>query len=404
MCSINEKAPVHPTPRSRGRKGLGRGFSGWGHPHTAALVGLAVGLTCGSGWAQTRYRFHTPKGKPKQQKTAITKTTRRYPTGGTTPVRQSQTLTETENGRVETQVLETLGISGRYEPFVETEVETIEMDEQTTRVVRRLFARDPDGRRKVIEIIEEEHRKLPNHGLRVVRTTSKPDVGGKFRITRKQVEETSRLSPTIRETHTTVLKPSINGDLTPAERITETEEVKEGGVAVFQRTHLLPDGNDRWETYESRERVIRSRGDEVRTEEQVYRRDANRKLSLAERTLTREWKDAKGEEHQTTEIYSRNIAGTTRDGNGRLSLDRRLRTVRRTRSDGSRETVRELQARSIVAPNEPLRVTEKTLEFSRPVGRGETTQTRKTVRTLDANGRYRTAIVLQGKQSRPKDE
>jgi hypothetical protein len=295
-------------------------------------------------------------------------------------------------------VLETLEVDGRYQPSVEMEQETIQVNAQTTRVVRRLFARDADGRRKLIELTQEGQQSLGGDKQRVVRTTFKPTLDGHMQVTREEIQETSRLSPQTTQTETSILQPDINGGFTAVEKVSEIEEQKGPGVMETKRTQLLPDGNGRWETYQSVERVVRSQDGEVRAEEQVYRRDANRQLSLAERTVSRERKDAAGAEQQVTEVYSSNIAGTTREGDGRLQLDRRVRITRSSRPDGSQQTVQELEQRSLVAPNEGLQGTERVVEWLRPAGAAGT-EMKKSVQARDSSGRYRTFIVLQSKTS-----
>ena len=399
MSCSSEMGPTPPAPKAwRFLSASTRGLALWG---------LALGLACGPAMAQTqpRYRLHTPKTQPQEAKTSGAQSESHDQTGGTTPVRRTETRTETEQGQVVTERLEAPDLHGRYELLSETEEETIEVDANTTRVIRRLFARDPDGRRAVIEVTEEEHHRLTDNRERVVRTTSKPNLSGKLRLTRQEIQETSQVAPGARQTQTTVLEPDVNGGLAATQQITETEQQKGEGVVVVEQTHRLPDGNQRWETYETRERVIRTQGEEVRTEEQVFRQSAaDRKLSLAERTLTHEYKDAEGAEHQTRETHSRNIGGTTRTPDGRLAVVERIRTVRRTQADGSQQTTQEVERPSALAPGEAPRVIERTMQFSRPVGPGGT-QTKKTVQTLDPNGKYRTVIVLQGneqgKESKP---
>jgi hypothetical protein len=361
-----------------------------------------VGLACISAVAQTqpRYRLHTPKTQPQEAKTARTQSESRDQVGGTTPVRRTETRAETEQRQVVTERLETPGINRRYELLAETEEETIEVDANTTRVIRRLYNRGPDGRRTLIEVSEEEQQHLPENAERIVRTVSKLNLNGRLQLTRREIQETAQVDPSTRETKTTVFEPDINGGLTATQQINETEQQKEEGLVVAERTHMIPDGNQRWEAFETRERVIRTEGEEVRTDEQIFRRDANRKLSLAERVLTHEWKDAEGAEHQTSETHSRNISGTTRTGDGRLTVVERISTVRRSQADGSQQTTQEVEQRSIVAPNAPLKVIERTLEFSRPVGPGGA-QITKTVQKLDPSGKYRKVILLQGEEKKP---
>lgn len=360
---------------------------------------VAVVLAGGLAKAQTRYGFHKPKTSPQGAKVATVETERKDATGGTNPTRWSVEATESGNRKTETQVLETLGVDGRYEATVEVEQETIQMDAQTARVVRRLFARDPDGRRKLIELTEEEQQHLGTDRQRVVSTTSKATLDGRMQVTRKEIQEASRLDPQTTQTKTSILQPSLNGSLRPVEQVTEIQEQKGRDVVEVRRTQLLPDGNGRWEPYQTVEQVIRKEGDEVRTEEELHRRDANGRLSLAERTVSREWSDEKGAEHQVTEVYSTNIAGTTRDGDGRIQLDRRMTVTRTGRPDGSQQTTQEMEQRSLVAPNEGLQVTERVLESSKPAGPAGT-ETQKRVQARDPGARYRTFIVLQSKSTK----
>ena len=364
----------------------------------ALFLLVAVVLAGGLAEAQTRYGFHKPKTSPAGAKVATVETERNDATGSTTPARWSVETSESGNRKTETQVLETLGVDGGYEPTVEIEQETIQIDAQTARVVRRLFARDADGRRKLIELTEEEQQHLGSDQQRVVSTISKPTLDGRMQVTRKQIQETARLGPQTTQTKTSVLQPSINGGLRAVERVTEIQEQKGPGVVEVRRTQVLPDGNGRWEPYQAVEQVIRKEGNEVHTEEELQRRDANRRLSVAERTVSREWTDEKGAEHQVTEVYSNNIAGTTRDGDGRLQLDRRMSITRTSRPDGSQQTTQELEQRSIVAPNEGLRVTERVLESSSSPGPAGT-DSQKSVQARDPGGRYRTFIVLRSKAS-----
>ncbi len=364
-----------------------------------ALLGLGLVLVCGPARAQTLYRLHQPEASAKKPKTSSTETERHDLAAGTTPSRSVETRKRTDGHQVETHALETLSVEGRYEPLIQSDEQTTQVDAQTTRIVRRSFARDADGRRKVIEVTEEEHHRLPGSRLSVVRTTSRPDLDGHFQIKRREIEETIPLSSNVNQTRTTVLLPDINGTLGAAEQINQIERQKEKGVVGVEKTRLLPDGNGRWEPYETQERVVKTDAKEVRTEEQVRRRDATGQLSLTERTITNEWKDASGQENQTVETYSNNIAGTTRYEDGSLHLDRRLHVVRSTRPDGSQQTVQQLEQRSIVAPAEGLRVTEKTEEISRPSSQGGT-DSQKTVQRVDGNGQLKTVFIVKAREAK----
>jgi hypothetical protein len=360
-----------------------------------ALAVLALSLLWGTAWAQTHYGFYQPPAPaPAAGQSSTTSTDQRDLSGATTPTRVIETHTEAKGRKVDTQVLQRPSVDGRLEPWVEHEEETVQVDPQTVRVVRRLFNRDPDGRRKLIEVTEEEKRTLPGRGESVVRTTSTPDLAGRFRVARRETQERTPMGADAQQTRTTVFLPNINGGLAPSVQVDQIERKSKNDTTEIRSTTLLRDDNGRWEPSEIKESVIQKEGKEARTEEQrVYRADLNRQLSLAERTVSREWKDPNGQEQSVVETYSVNIGGGARYEDERVHLERRLRIVRSTRPDGSQEVSQQLEQRNTVAPNDGLRVTEKSVEVSRPNGRGGT-QTQRTVKALDGNGQLREIIVF----------
>jgi hypothetical protein len=360
-----------------------------------ALAVLGLSLLCGTAWAQTNYGFYQPPAAaPAAAQSSTATTDRRDLSSPTTPTRVIETHTEANGRKMDTQVLQRPSADGRLEPWVEHEEQTIQVDPRTVRVVHRLFARDPDRRRKLIEVIEEEKRTLPGSGESVVRTTSAPDLAGRFQVTRRETQERTPMGADAQQTRTTVFLPNINGGLAPSLQIDQVERKGKSGTTEIRSTTLLRDGNGRWEPSEIKESVIQKEGKEGRTEEQrVYRPDPARQLSLAERTVSREWKDPKGQEQSVVETYSVNNGGGARYEDQRVHLERRLRIVRSTRPDGSQEVSQQLEQRNTVAPNDGLRVTEKSVEVSRPNGRGGT-QTHRTVQRPDGNRQLREIIIF----------
>ncbi len=360
-----------------------------------ALAVLGLSLLWGTAWAQTHYGFYQPPAPtPAAGQSSTTTTDQRDLTGGTTPMRVIETRTEANGRKVDTQVLQRPSVDGRQEPLLEREEETTQVDSQTVRVVRRLFNRDPDGRRKLIEVTEEEKRALPGNGESVIRTTSTPDLAGRFQVTRRETQERTPMGADAQQTRTTVFLPNINGGLARSVQVEQIERKSKNDTTEIRSTTLLPDGNGRWAPSEIKESVIQKEGKEARTEEQrVYRPDSHRQLSLAERTVSREWKDPNGQEQSTVETYSVNIAGGVRYEDERVHLERRVRIVRSTRPDGSQEVSQQLEQRSIVVPSDGLRVIEKSVEVSRPNGRGGT-ETHRTVQRPDGNGQLREMIIF----------
>jgi len=348
------------------------------------------------------YGYH----KPKVRRTAATADqieSGQLERGSETPARWRETRRETGEGEVRTRVLEGLDPEGNYQPTLETEEEIIKQGGRTTRVIRRLYSTAPDGRRQVVQVSEEDHAELPGGGERVVRTISDVDVQGRLNVVREETEETRQLSAGKSETHTMVRQPDINGGFRAVRQVRRIEDETAPGVVNIKSTQLLPDGNGRWQTQEVREQVIQTGESETRVEEDVYRRDANLKLSPAERTVTREWTDKQGQERRTVEVFSDMIGATGRYSDGRLLLDRRTETTTRTLPDGSQETVHEISTRPPTAPSSRLQVSERVIQFSRPTGAGEV-KTNTRVEARDVNGRYVTFVNLETTAKEEKEK
>jgi len=360
-----------------------------------ALAVLGLSLLWGTAWAQTHYGFYQPPAPAAAAGQSSTTTTdQRELTGAILPMRVIETHTEAKGRKADTEVLKGPSVDGRLEPLFEREEETTQVDSQTVRVVRRLFNRDPDGRRKLIEVTEEEKRALPGNGESVVRTTSTADLAGRFQVTRRETQERTPMGADAQQTRTTVFVPNINGGLARSAQVEQIERKSRNDTTEIRSTTLLPDTNGRWAPSEIKESVIQKEGKEARTEEQrVYWRDSHGQLSLAERTVSRERKDPNGQDQSAVETYRGNAARGTQYEDERVHPERQLRVVRSTRPDGSQEVSQQLEQRSNVAPSDGLRVIEKSVEVSRPNGRGGT-ETHRAVQRADGNGRLREIIIF----------
>jgi hypothetical protein len=365
----------------------------------ALLVFLVLGT--GSAAAQN-YGYHKPKKrqtKPKASQVESGQLSR----GSATPARWSETSRETQDGEVRTRVVEGLSAEGDYQPLLEVEEEIIKQDDRTTRVIRRLYETDNNGRRKVVQQTEEEQVELPDGGSRVRRTFSEPDPNGRFRVTQQETEETRQLGEGKTETQTTMSQPDINGGFRAVRQIHRVEEETAPGVLNVRETDLLPDANRRWEAHQVREQVIRSGENETQIEESLYQLDLNRELSPRERSVSREWTDDEGQQRRTVEVFSKTFGDTGRYGDGRMALDRKIDTTTRTLPDGSQETVQEFSARPRAEPSRPLQVNERLIQFSRPA-QGGMVRTETRSETRDVNGRYVTFVDLQTTTKEKKEE
>jgi hypothetical protein len=292
------------------------------------------------------------------------------------------------------QTLTGLSVNGTLEPIREIQEESVRLDAQTTRKIRRLFTRAPDGSLRMAEQTEETTRTLPGGKTRVEGTTSRVDLNGRLQPTQRQIREIENVGADVTKTHTSVLAPDINAGFARTLEIDEVERRKPGGGVEIQETRTAPNPNHSWEVRERVERVIRPESTGARTEEeQLYRRDFEGKMFLAERTVVRETKDAQGVVRRAAESSRRNAAAAP------LQVDSRVRTVETRMPDGTVRTVEELEARRLDSPGEGLRLIQKSMEILRPDGKGGVEGDRQ-IQGLDPNGRLVVTSAVKIKETK----
>jgi len=342
-------------------------------------------LLAPQGWAQSE------AGGDEEPSRKVTR--QRDLSGNVLPSRVTETRSQDGNRKTRVKVIESPGLDGSYQPLLEREEQTIQVDAQTTRVVVKEYGRNADGSRSLLRQTEEETRALPGGRERSTRSISRPDVNGRMQAVERAVEESRETGPGTRETNRTVLLPDVNGAFLPVERVHEVEQRREGGAAEVTTSHSRADANGRWGTYEVRQQTVdkESGGGEV-ADERVYRRDLNDRESLKERTVTRKWKDAAGQEHEVEETYSKaNSGANVAEGDG-LPLAQRKQSVTTIQSDGSTRVQQSVEQREPGNPSYGMRVTEQSLEISRqdPSGR----QAQRTVKIQDGNRSLKDTIVV----------
>jgi hypothetical protein len=284
---------------------------------------------------------------------------------------------------VDKQAVEHLGLDGHYQPYLDIEKESVQVNTTTVRIIERTFGRDPSGQKTLIQQTEQDTRTLPG-GEKTVRTTLNPDVNGRLQIVNREVQDTKQIGPGVRETNTTVLSPDMNGGLAPAIRIQQRETRSNDQVVEFRKSTLLSDGNGNWQLKEVRDGVIKEENDKSRTkEERVLRPDVEGKLAVVERTVSKEKETGSGEKRGTVENYSSSLPGASEDAS--LHLNQRVTTVRRVRPDGGQVTEEQVEQRNSAAPNDNVRVTQKTIDIVRPVAGGRTDENR-TIQSTDSSG------------------
>ena len=311
--------------------------------------------------------------------------------GASNPTRTSENHKE-ENGRtLDRTVTQRLGFDGDYVPYLESEKESIRVDASTVRTVERLYRRDANGGKTLVRVTEEEARSQPDGGTKAVRTVSDSTVNGGLQVVKREMQETRQTSSDVQETTTTVLSPDVNGGFSPSMRFQERETRANDHDVQFKRTTLMPDGNGNWQVNEVREGTIQDEsGTNQSKEENVWRRNAEGNLSVAERTVSKQSQDAPGEQRKTTETYSNTVPGGFSDGG--LILNQRVTTIQRPRSDGGKVTEQQIEQNNPGDPRAGVRLTQKRIDIVRPESNG-TTQEQRTIQSVDSNGDLSTVWV-----------
>src|SRR5437588_592457 len=164
----------------------------------------------GPGWAQSG-------GQGDTNQSWNSTSDQHSPSGDSNPIRTVESHKE-ENGRtVDKQSLERLGPDGRYEPYRDTERESVRVDANTIRTVERTFGRGPDGQKALVQVREEETRRLPDGEQKVVRTVSNPDANGRLQMVQREPGETKQ---TVESYSTEVPGGSGDGKLQLNQRVT----------------------------------------------------------------------------------------------------------------------------------------------------------------------------------------
>jgi hypothetical protein len=311
------------------------------------------------------------------------------PTGTVNPTRTKESHKEGGGRTVDKQSVERL-MDGSYQPYLDSEQESVRVNDTTVRTIHRTYGRSPDGQKVLTQVTEEETRTLPGGTQKVVRTTSNPDANGGLQVVQREVQESKQTSSAVRETNTTVLTPDLNGGFTPSLR-TQSRETKTNDRTVqFKTSTLAPDGNGNWQLNEVREGVIKDDGAQGKTkEERVLRPGSDGNLAVTNRTVTREAQNATGEKRQTVESYSADLPGTSPDG---LQLNQRVTTVQRRTAGGGETTEERVDQRNAASPGDNLRTTQRAIDIVRPAS-GNTNNETRTVQTLGASGDLGTVWV-----------
>jgi hypothetical protein len=300
------------------------------------------------------------------------------------PSRTLESHSKSDNRSVDKQRVEVLGSDGRYQPYYDTETETIQVNATTTRTVVREYRWDTNGQRNLLQVTERESQSSSNGDSHVVSTTSTADVNGNLHLAQREVADTRKASPDVQETRTTVYVNDGTGSFTPSQ---QTREVQTSGAdhsVEVKKTTLLPGANGNWRVFEVKEKTIKDDDAKNRTtEERVSRSDMDGRVSEVSRTVGHETENADGERSATVETYTPNVPGMA--GDGKLHLTERSTSTQNKDAD-KKNTEQQIEQPKPGNPTDGLQVTARTKYTVHYAANG--TQQTKTIQTRDANGNF----------------
>jgi hypothetical protein len=322
-------------------------------------------------------------------------TTSEQSVSGANPTRTTESHRESDGKVVDTQSLQRLGTDGRYEPYLDTEKESVKLDANTTINVVRTYARDSDGRKKLVQVTEEEVHSLADGESRVSRSTSNPDVNGGLQVVQREQAETKRTGSNSQETTTTVLTPDANGRFIPTMQTREEQTKSSDAVTEVKKSTLLPDANGKMQVSEVREGRLETNGKDQSKSEQISRADSEGRLSVVQKSLSKDSEGVNGEKRQTVESYSNQVPGKADDTG--LRLNQKVTTTSRVSTDGSTSTVQQTEQRDPSGSGNGMQTTGTTIDIVRPgVNGGAGEQQRSEAR--DASGN-RGVVWIDNRQS-----
>jgi hypothetical protein len=320
------------------------------------------------------------------------------PGGTVNPTRTRETHSEANGRVIDKKSVEAVGPDGRYVPDLDTETESVRVDEKTVRTIERTFGRGADGQRALVREKQEVSRSLPDGEQKVEREVSNPDANGTLQVVQRELQDSRQVSPDVRETKTTVLTPDVNGGFAPTVQIEERQKRSSDGSVEFKKSTQLSDGAGHWQPGEVREGTSQPENGQVRRkEERVLRPDPNGQLATVERTVSRQTESGPGEKRDTVETYSINVPGTA--GDGSLQLVQRETTVRRTAGAGGQTTL-QVERPNPGAPSDGLHVTDEIIDIV-SLGASGVVEQKRTVLTRNSAGRLGEVWIDLGKTDNP---
>jgi hypothetical protein len=352
------------------------------------LIGSMISVFSCVGVAVCVQAQDVPPNNASQSSKATTQTS----VADTSPSRTTESHVKSGNQSVDRQIVEALGPNGQYQLSAETEKETVQVNATTTRTVVRRYSWDVNGRRNLEQVTEEEARSSASGDVHLIRTISSSDGNGNLQVVQREVADTRRTSPDVRETKTTTYFPNGNGDLTPSLQTQELQKRSADHTVEVKKTLLGPDSSGNWQVAEVKESTSKEDNKNRTSEERISRPDSDGGLSEVSRTVGKETENAAGEKSTTVETYFTNGPGVAADGS--LHLNWEVTTVQKTDA-GGKTTEQQRRQPNPNDPNGDPQVTAKTKYTVRYAATG--TEETKTIQERDINGAFHVVSVEASK-------
>jgi hypothetical protein len=384
-------------------------------PALALAQGQSQSQSKSTAQAPTHWGWYEPKAAPtpaaapkkgapaqKPQKPSTTTSVGGGTAAGQSPV--TSTVTKTAGG-AEVQQVSVPGVNGGARTLVDQQTETTRVNANTTRTTTKIYGQGPDGNRQLIAIHQTETTDLGSGKSREVTTDSERDQNDQFDVTRRQVSDTVPTGPNSTTTNISVFTAAgeASGQMALSQKIHEvTHKTKDGEQTVS--TLSRPDENGGWAPTRKTETAVQKHADGSKTEEKnLYLTDADGRISLSQRVVTRDWKAKDGKEHQVVSTYVTPPGATMTAQGGGLELMQQTSTVKTVKPDGTIETHQQTAKRSLVSPSEGLKVSGAVVDVATPTKSGAM-QTRQTVYGENGNGQLQQITVFGGEQPAPAAE
>jgi hypothetical protein len=314
---------------------------------------------------------------------SITETT--YPTTGLVPLRRVERRTESGGRKILIESVEAPGVDGNWHPREQAVTETTSSGGNLSSTRRDVFRFDPQGRRIVTQTTEASEERSTNGDRRTTESTWTRDLNGQRSLTSRRIEETRSIAPGIQQTDTTLYATTPENALQGSERTESTQHQIAPTVVRRDSRYLMRDLNGRWKPVEVRSGETRGTSAENIGDQTVHGIDLDGNTALRDRIITRA-SESRGEQQVVIETYSQNAEGFVRS-DSRLALKQRVRRSITTAADGGTITIEETEARNPQAPNDPMRVVQRTVLSVRKVAPGRW-ETERQVFERDVNGRF----------------